>query len=67
MAGRMSTFQKRADKLLRAHGWEKERYTAKGYIMYRNIRTGETTTVSSSPKNESDALKQVRKFAGIKG
>lgn len=65
MSGRMSKFQKRADKLLRAHGWEFERYTSNGYTMYRN-EEGQPTTVSSSPKNESDAMKQVMKYAGIK-
>lgn len=64
MSGRMSTFQKKADKLLRANGWEFERYSSKGYTMYR--KGDQTTTVASSPKNESDAIKQVMKFAGIR-
>lgn len=63
MAG-MSRFQKKCDKLLRAHGWQFNRYSSNGYTIYVN---GErSTTVASSPKNESDAIKQVCKFAGIK-
>lgn len=64
MSGGMSSFQKKADRILRENGWEFIRYTSKGYTMYIN---GErSTTVASSPKNPTDALKQVCKFAGIK-
>lgn len=62
----MDGFQRKADKLLRRHGWVKGRYTRKGYIMYSHPQTGETTTVANSPKNPTDALKQVKKYAGIK-
>lgn len=63
-AGRMSGFQKKADKLLRSHGWEFVRYTGNGYAAYR--RGERTTTVASSPKNPTDAMKQVCKYAGIR-
>lgn len=60
----MSSFQRKADKLLREHGWEFKRFSNKGYAMY--FKGKESTTVACSPKNESDAIKQVCKFAGIK-
>lgn len=67
MSGRMTPFQRRADKILRKHGWEFEKFTAKSYTLYRHPATGKTTPpVSNSPKNEHDALRQVMKVAGIK-
>lgn len=66
MSGRMTPFQRRADKILREHGWVFERFTSKSYTMYRHRTTGKTTPVANSPKNEHDALKQVKKYAGIR-
>lgn len=63
---RMSTFQKRADKLLTAHGWRWVRFSGNGNAIYVAPDGERSTAVANSPKNPTDAIKQVCKYAGIK-
>lgn len=68
MASVMSSFQRKAHKLLVKNGWVLRRFTGSGHTMYEKMVDGtmQTTVVSSSPKNPTDALRAVSKYAKIK-
>lgn len=64
---RMSSFQRKAHKILTKNGWQLRRMTGNGHAIYEKMVNGrlETTTVSSSPRKPDQALKAVAKCSRI--
>lgn len=61
----MTPYQRKAHKILIRNGWQFSRHTGKGYAIY--LKPGENQqVVSCTPKNPTDALKAVQRWAGIR-